>query len=839
LSSTFAEEGRLLLTGHAESAQLWDTNTGRPLHPPIHPAGGVWPAVSPLGRRLAVVETRIDKEGRRLENWLRIWDGTTGKAMTGPFAKKSPKDAAYSELLFSPNGKRLLAFSGLREQRRLQVWDPEKLRPLTPLIPCSMHAFSADGRRLLTTTDWKSGKSWDAETGAFLTEVAPARFLATVGDGQIYLNPYVSEVPPAGFPAAPIKGRILRMREGLEAQVFDLATNQPLSPPFKPPHGVRYAALVANGRFAATLSYPTWGMKYVFQTNSRGGHAVENLIRSELRVWDARTGELVLPALPIVSAYSVEPLYPANDVQVTRDGRKLVFCSDPITCDVWELPQDKRPVEELVALAQALSGRRVDESGGTPPLGPEEWLALRARYPEACAVPFDAVRWCDHQAELAEHAGDWQTVREYLDHVIAAEPDVWMHYRRRGRADNNLDDWGAGLRDDTRAIELGANIWHVWHNRGLAHLALGHFKEASDDLEKAIGMEGVWPQTRFVLVTARALQGDAAAYRRACAGLLSNVGPYGRRTLVWLCSLAPGGVADGNVLIRLAEQDRSEAKNPQALADARTALGAALYRADKYQEAITVLTENKGLHGAYDGLFLAMAHHRLGQKRRAEKYLHESLDWVALYEADSQTGPRFTRVTAWERRQQLRQLSAEAAGLIGGPALSASLALRLAEKAHAGKPEDANTCNDLAWQLVAGPEALRDPARALPLAEKAVKLRPGEWMYHNTLGVTLYRLGRYKDAVAPLETSLQRQQKHLAAFDLYFLALCHHRLGVQGKAKEEYERAVQAQEQNTQALSSDNRAELQTFRREAEALLKKPCPDLSAGQAAGQQKDKK
>jgi WD40 repeat protein/tetratricopeptide (TPR) repeat protein len=803
----FAEEGRVLLTWDDHAVQLWDTGTGRPLHPRIESAHQVGlAAVSPRGRRLVVREDRLDKDGSRLESWVRVWDGSTGKPLTKAFAKVGRDAGGYSALELSPDGERLLLFSRSQGVPHLQLWGLETLQPLTPLVPCSRHAFSKDGRHLLTTSDDGQVKVWDVKTGAFLQDLAP-------GD----------------FPAAGANGRLVVTRVRLEAQVCDATTGQPLAPPLQPRHGVRYAGLVAGGRFVVTLSHPTWGTHYHCKIDPSSHVLPEKLIVSELRLWDPGTGEQLMPALPVTSGSILRWGKPADDVQVTQDGRKLVFCSDLITCDVWELPQDKRPVQELVALAQALSGRRVDESGGTPPLGPKEWLALRARYPETRPVPFDVVRWHDHQAELAEHAGDWQAVREHLDHVIAAEPDVWMHHRRRGRADGRLNDWGACLRDNTRAIELGANIWSVWHNRGYAHPALGHFKEAGDDLEKAAGMEEVWQLTWFNLAEARAFQGDAAGYRRACTGLLSHFGSYSLSNVVWNCCLAPGGVADGNVLIRLAEQDRAtlaeqdrpKGQNADALAGARTALGAALYRADKYQEAITVLTENEGLHGAYDGLFLAMAHHRLGQKQQAENYLDESLDWVALYADDSQTGPFYARGPAWNRRQQLRGLSEEAAGLIWGPTAPAGLALRLAEKGHAHNPEGANACNNLAWQLVAGPKTLRDPARALPLAEKAVKLRPGDWFYHNTLGVTLYRLGRYKEAVAALETSLRRQEKRMAAFDLYFLALCHHRLGDEGKAKEEYERAVQAQEQNAQALNADQRAELQAFRQEAEALLKK------------------
>jgi serine/threonine protein kinase/WD40 repeat protein/Flp pilus assembly protein TadD len=788
----FAGDGRVLLTWAERSVQLWEAATGRPLHRRIEPADKVcWLAVSPGGRRLAVTEIRQD--GKVNEKWVRVWDGNTGKPVTEAFAK-CPAGTSLS-CQFSPGGRRLLVVSGT--PRHAQLWAPDNAQALTPPIPCSEFAFSADGRRLMTTADGKSGKTWDVETGAFLADCDAARFQAERAQGRMILT-----------------------REGREAQLSDATTGRPLAPPMKPRRGVAYAGLLADGRFAVTLGHPTW-RSY--------GRTMGLLARCDLRLWDATTGESVLPSVPInFVSFGVPPS--ATAVQMTPDGRKLVFCSDTVTCDVWDLPREQRPVEELVALAQALSGRRVDDAGGTPPLGPDEWLALRARYPETGAAPFDPLRWYDEQAEKAETVADWQTARDYLDRLIAVQPDVWLHYRRRGRADGNLNDWAAGLRDNTRAIELGANVWNVWHNRGIAHLALGHFKEAGDDLEKAAGMEGVWPLTWFNLAEARAFQGDAAGYRRACTGLLRNFGRYSLSNVVWNCCLAPGGAADGNVLIRLAEQDRSTAaeqdrpkgQNAEGLAGARTALGAALYRADKYQEAITVLTENKDVHGAYDGLFLAMAHHRLGQKRRAEKYLNESLDWIDRYADDSQKGPFFTRGAAWNRRQQLRRLGDEAAGLIWGPAASARVALRLAEKAHARNPDDANACNNLAWNLAAGPEALRDPARALPLAEKAVKLRPGDWGYHNTLGVTLYRLGRYKDAVAALETSLQHQEKQFTAFDLYFLAMCHHRLGEEGRAKEEYKRAVQAQEQNAQALNSDNRAELQAFRLEAEALLKKP-----------------
>jgi WD40 repeat protein/tetratricopeptide (TPR) repeat protein len=130
--------------------------------------------------------------------------------------------------------------------------------------------------------------------------------------------------------------------------------------------------------------------------------------------------------------------------------------------------------------------------------------------------------------------------------------------------------------------------------------------------------------------------------------------------------------------------------------------------------------------------------------------------------------------------------------------------------------EVASQCNGLAWQLVTGPEKERDPAKALPLAEKAVALMPKEPMYRNTLGVVYYRLGRYGPAVEALERSLRESKGEHAAYDLFFLALCHARLGEPSKAKEYYERAVRWVHERQDKLPADRKKELADFRAEAE-----------------------
>jgi tetratricopeptide (TPR) repeat protein len=133
----------------------------------------------------------------------------------------------------------------------------------------------------------------------------------------------------------------------------------------------------------------------------------------------------------------------------------------------------------------------------------------------------------------------------------------------------------------------------------------------------------------------------------------------------------------------------------------------------------------------------------------------------------------------------------------------------------------AQACNNRAWQLVTGPLQERDPAQALPLAEKAVALRPEEPMYDNTLGVVYFRLERYGPAVEALERSLRETEGEYAAYDLFFLAMCHARRGEAAAARDAYDRAVKWVQKWQNQLRAEEKQDLDAFWAEAEAELAK------------------
>lgn len=138
------------------------------------------------------------------------------------------------------------------------------------------------------------------------------------------------------------------------------------------------------------------------------------------RVWDAATGEPISPAL----RHAAE----VGDAVFSPDGLHAVTASDDHTVRLWSLPATAWPVADLEVLARALSGSRLDPTGNTEALDPDDWQRawrdLKARHPEAVAAsPAEAATWHLRQAEASERAGQWSAARFHLQQLLAAEPD--------------------------------------------------------------------------------------------------------------------------------------------------------------------------------------------------------------------------------------------------------------------------------------------------------------------------------------------------------------------------------------------------------------------------------
>jgi Flp pilus assembly protein TadD len=102
--------------------------------------------------------------------------------------------------------------------------------------------------------------------------------------------------------------------------------------------------------------------------------------------------------------------------------------------------------------------------------------------------------------------------------------------------------------------------------------------------------------------------------------------PMIANNVAWSSVMAAGEEPDLSEAVRLAELAVNGASEPMKAATLNT-LGAALYRAGRFAEAVRRLDEGiqkrKGVSEEVGWVFLALAHHRLGHHDEARRWL----DW--------------------------------------------------------------------------------------------------------------------------------------------------------------------------------------------------------------------
>ena len=101
--------------------------------------------------------------------------------------------------------------------------------------------------------------------------------------------------------------------------------------------------------------------------------------------------------------------------------------------------------------------------------------------------------------------------------------------------------------------------------------------------------------------------------------------------------------------------------------------GAVLYRAGQYQEALKRLTEAEAAYqpdeekqwaGAYNCLFLAMAHQRLGDVTEAKKWHDRAVQWIEQQTQKKPEASAAANPSSWHQRLTLQLLRREAEELL-------------------------------------------------------------------------------------------------------------------------------------------------------------------------------
>jgi hypothetical protein len=127
-----------------------------------------------------------------------------------------------------------------------------------------------------------------------------------------------------------------------------------------------------------------------------------------------------------------------------------------------------------------------------------------------------------------------------------------------------------------------------------------------------------------------------------------------------------------------------------------------------------------------------------------------------------------------------------------------------------------------AWTCALAPDAVADPRALVRLAELALKDEPKPGHVRSerlrTLGATLYRAGRFAEAIRALEESHQDRADGGDPSGFAFLAMVHHSMGHRAFAKTWLDRLAASRPRKESDFSWDD-VELDVLRREAESLL--------------------
>lgn len=673
IRASFSPQGRLVLTASADRAvRVWDLASGRLATPPLEHDDAVSHAAFDQSGRRAVTagDDRVAcvwdlasgrRQGPRLVHAHQVVyaafaaDGrvvTTGEHNQGGVGEACVWDAVAGKLLsrrttaqrimgvpdtdrtvrrawFSPDGRWLLAVD---RAGAAQVWDVAAGQSATDILEHASAvtgvSFSADGRHVLTETFLPSftlralvasGESPDA-LSRLIGLLRPANTITVWevpgGKRVASVGPW-SDAASISFRHASFSPEALLLVSDGEARLWDVAEGRIVRRFRKSGAGVDRAALSPDGRTLATASddetaqlwnaasgelVPTpvqfrhGGQSWPPLFSMDGRFLVLSSRPAGVRIWDAATGDPVSPPLGHPG--------PVESVAFSSDGRFLLTASDR-AARVWPLTGDDRTTDNWLRLGQLLSCSRTHPQGGRPvPLGSDDlrmaWDELRRESPsDFTTPPRDVITWHAEAARVCEKTGQWDAALSHLDRLATLDPERLDLFARKGRARAELGQWNRAAADFEKATALVADRPRFWYRHALVRLHLD----------------------------------DRDGYRRVCADMLTRFGSskdlVAAQLAAWTGSLALDTEADGARLVAAAE--RAVTDSPRNHARLLT-LGAALYRARRYKEAVRKLDEAVKVWGKddtpWDWLFLAMAHHRLGQVELAKAHFDRAARWL-------------------------------------------------------------------------------------------------------------------------------------------------------------------------------------------------------------------
>jgi WD40 repeat protein/tetratricopeptide (TPR) repeat protein len=654
-TASYHPGGRFLLLGTTEEVVLWDDERQRPVGPP-RPYS--WTCEGGYGFS-ADGKAFVTAHGRTIG----VYDTATGQARFPPLTH--PADVSIVRL--SGDGRLIAAASG----DSVFLWDMATGKATAQLVTgeetSALLAFSTDGRRLLSGTrtgvlQWwdvstalKAGDPFRLETPTSEQGVALAKDSSRLvfGDGR---EIRLWDIPSAQWAGPPMGhlGKVIDIAFSPDGQRFATAdadgtarvwgtdSGAPVTPPLRPEKpDFRYGGRSALPPLLWSNAGP--GRPPMTVWFSPDGLFLATATFEHTRLWDARTGEPVGPALD------------GHIDGFAADGRRLLLVARGSAFWV-DLSPTRAGIDAWRRKSALLAGHEIDATGGYVPVAGERLAELASQPAEqgTNSAP-EMLAWhrarADWYTAVDLRGGDGRYSGEslyalrgalwHLDRVIELTPEDADTRLARGRLEAALGSWADAAADYSKAIEFRRDDANIRAARGRALCAIGKWADAATEFERARALgeadspplfhasdpEAVSLAHREAL--ARLMAGDVAGYRKLCGETLARLhrGPADdgqALAAARLCALGPGAADDLADVIAGVRRIAGQATHLRRI-DALLTLAGLFIWQGKYQEALESLKDPDDLMkgDARYHLRRAQAYRNLGQEPEAKACLNE------------------------------------------------------------------------------------------------------------------------------------------------------------------------------------------------------------------------
>jgi WD40 repeat protein/serine/threonine protein kinase/Flp pilus assembly protein TadD len=640
----FTPDDKTLVSGGACPTQLWDVATEKAAPLNGHTETMSVFSLSPDGKTLAAPGP---------DKTVKLWDLTTGQARHSFQAQTDMSGAA-----FSPDGKTLAAWNSRTGGLTVNLWDVATQKALAPLQAHGREnilgvLFSPDGKTLVAGARSSSVIVWDVTSTQQKMVVWLDREEARTGsiafspDGKILAtgssNGKIRLWNVDGWQLqATLKGH----SEAIHAMAF--------SPDSKTLAAGSADKLrlwdVATGQERITLKGHTGDISCL--AFARDGNTLATGSQDgTVRLWRAAID-------PEAKAFRTDfdPDDPESPAALAEVVNRLYH--------VGRAEESKQAIDQIAAKASA----QLEKHAGAFASGADDPKKL------AALAPYYHSRGMAYLGQSYFGLNRLDKAAADLTKAIELDPDASLYWAHRGNAQYQMKKWDKAVADLSKALELSGGYAWVWVRRGDAYAELGKWEEATADFAKALEQQKNDPTRSYYLALTFLRRPDFAAYRKLCADMIGRFASVAKTDsthfAVWTCVLAPDAVADWKVPLRLATAvlvDNSKSNLALSLH------GALLYRAGQFEEALKRLTEAERTYKpdddqwstiAFNWLFLALAHQRLGHAEEAKKWHDKAVQWIDLeMRKRNETAAFFLRLT-WDRRLTLQLLCRESEELL-------------------------------------------------------------------------------------------------------------------------------------------------------------------------------